>query len=335
MYAYTTALNSLIAGKSKSRIGDCTVVWWSCDASDETADIFGNTMFGDDGGKMLDDIMSKLSAGEPPAFEKVDMNCDFCILGISPNAARLSVRFFYRNRFGSLLENIAAHYRRLEIAKPDFAKPYLTPFFLTLETVSPKSKDKAASPLLAGSLLNAIINDWRYPEMLYESVLTRIRAEHEVTPGKTAIIKAYLLKNTKNDEYREVLTMALNEESRNRAYVLGRLFSLLEQAQYAANGSSGLKERYLTSACATPGLVFPSMLMMASHHTAKADNGDMIDRNIRGLIDKLEGGVPFPARLNNTEQGLFLEGYYHQTQDKFDKIAANKLKKSAINESEE
>ena len=151
--------------------------------------------------------------------------------------------------------------------------------------------------------------------MLYEQVLTRIRAEHEVSSGKAAIIKAYLLKNTENENYKEVLTMALNEESNNRAYVLGRLFAALEGAQYHANNSSNLKERYLTSACATPGLVFPSMIQMASHHMAKS--GSISDAQlIASLIDKLEGGVPFPARLSNTEQGLFLEGYYHQVQKK-------------------
>jgi len=92
----------------------------------------------------------------------------------------------------------------------------------------------------------------------------------------------------------------------------------------------------MTSACATPGMVFPSMIMMASHHTAKADNGDYIDRKIRELMDKLDGGKPFPARLDNTEQGLFLLGYYHQTQKKFDDIKAykEKNKNTEANESE-
>jgi len=335
MYAYTTALNSLLAGAKKTRIGDCTVVWWSLDASEAAEKMFGDALFGDSGEDRLDDIMKNISEGKMPSGD-VDLNTDFCVLGLSPNAARLSVRFFWRNTFGTLLQNVAAHYKRLDVVKPDFAKKYLTPYFMALETVSPKSKDKSASPILIGALLNSILNNWRYPEMLYESVLTRIRAEHEVTPGKAAIIKAYLLKNKNNEKYREVLSMALNEESNNQAYVLGRLFSVLEQAQYAANGSSNIKEKYLTSACATPGVVFPSMLMMASHHTAKADNGEIIDRKIRDLLNKLDGGTPFPARLDNTDQGLFLLGYYHETQKRFNniKIYKEKNKNTENNESE-
>ena len=107
--------------------------------------------------------------------------------------------------------------------------------------------------------------------------------------------------------------MALNEESNNRAYVLGRLFAALEIAQYHANKSTNLKERYLSSAAATPGLVFPNLLQLSTHHTAKSKSiGDV--KLIAQLVDRLEGGVPFPVRLNNTEQGLFLEGYYHQSQ---------------------
>lgn len=325
MYAYTTTLNSLLVGKNNTRIGDCTVVWWSLDASEAAERMFGDALFGDSGEDRLDDIMKNISAGRVPSGD-IDLDTDFCVLGLSPNAARLSVRFFWRNTFGTLLQNIAAHYKRLDVVKPDFIKKYLTPYFMALETVSPKSKDKSASPILAGALLNAILNNWRYPEALYESVLTRIRAEHEVTPGKAAIIKAYLLKNKNNEKYREVLSMALNEGSNNQAYVLGRLFSVLEQAQYSANGSSSIKEKYLTSACATPGMVFPSMIMMASHHTAKADNGEIIDRKIRELLDKLDGGTAFPARLDNTDQGLFLLGYYHETQKMFDEIKAYKEK---------
>lgn len=327
MYAYTSALNRLLAGDHRMRIGDTTLVWWTLDADEDDEDLFGALMNPTDDDAAIAKITQSISRGEPVGLEEQQLEKTFCILGLAPNAARISVRFFYRDTFGKFLQNIAAHYARLEI---DGAKRALTPYWLTLETTSPNVSDrsKAVSPLLGGALLSAILNDWRYPEMLYEQVLTRIRAEHEVSPGKAAIIKAYLLKNTDNETYREVLTMALNEESNNRAYVLGRLFAALENAQYNANDSSNLRERYLTSACATPGIVFPSMILMASHHTAKS--GSVSDAKlIASLIDKLEGGVPFPARLSNTEQGLFLEGYYHQTQKKFRDIEQRQKEKEA------
>lgn len=323
MYAYTTALNYLLAGKHRVRIGDTVTVWWTPDGDAACEDQFGMMLYGEDD-QTLSDAMKKISRGEPLGFTDEKLSKPFCILGISPNAARLSVRYFYRDSFGNFIRNIAAHYQRLEIEKSDKLQKYLTPFFLLLETVPSNQRDrsKGISPLLSGALLTAIINDWRYPEMLYEAVLTRIRAEHEVTAGKAAIIKAYLIKNTAYHTDEEVLTMALNEESTNRAYVLGRLFAALERAQLHAQKFTNLRERYLTSACATPGLVFPSMIQMASHHTAKSRSTDDV-KLIGSLIDKLEGGAAFPARLSNTEQGLFLEGYYQQ-REKMIRDAENK-----------
>ena len=136
---------------------------------------------------------------------------------------------------------------------------------------------------------------------------------------------------TQNRGGRGIKGMSLNEECKNQAYVLGRLFAELENAQYQANGVSMLKERYLSSAATTPGLVFPSMLQMASYHIAKIKKDDgkpgagaAIEGRIVALIDMLEGGKPFPARLNNTEQGLFLEGYYQQVQKNFRTAKENK-----------
>lgn len=324
MYAYTSALNYLLSGRHRTRVGDTTVVWWTLDADDVCEDFFGDFLYGSDDDETLNSAMKRILRGEPLDFSETTLRKPFCILGISPNAARLSVRFFYRDTFGRFIDNIAAHYRRLEIDKSEKQRRYLTPYRLLLETVSPnvQNRAKAVSPLLG-----AILNDWRYPEALYESVLIRIRAEHEVPSGKAAIIKAYLIKNTNCGSYKEVLSMALNEESTNRAYVLGRLFAALENAQYHANNSSNIRERYMTSASATPALVFPSMLQTANHHLAKS--GSVADAKlIATLMDKLEGGVPFPARLNNTEQGLFLLGYYHQTQKKFRDIEEAKNNKS-------
>lgn len=329
MYAYTSALNYLLSGRHRTRVGDATVVWWTLDADDVCEDFFGDFLYGSDDDETLNSAMKRILRGEPLDFSETTLRKPFCILGISPNAARLSVRFFYRDTFGRFIDNIAAHYRRLEIDKSEKQRRYLTPYRLLLETVSPnvQNRAKAVSPLLGGALLGAILNDWRYPEALYESVLIRIRAEHEVPSGKAAIIKAYLIKNTNCGSYKEVLSMALNEESTNRAYVLGRLFAALENAQYNANKSSNIRERYMTSASATPALVFPSMLQTANHHLAKS--GSVADAKlIATLMDKLEGGVPFPARLNNTEQGLFLLGYYHQTQKKFRDIEEAKNNKS-------
>jgi len=107
--------------------------------------------------------------------------------------------------------------------------------------------------------------------------------------------------------------MSLNEAYTHPAYVLGRLFAWLEKAQREAIGdvNASIKDRYFTSACATPASVFPILLRLSHHHTAKAEYGNILDRRIQEMLDLLPAG-PFPARLTLDDQGLFILGYYHQ-----------------------
>ena len=53
-------------------------------------------------------MIRTLCQGDPVVYEetKLDPNMDLYILGLSPNSARLSVRFFLRNTFGGFLRNI-------------------------------------------------------------------------------------------------------------------------------------------------------------------------------------------------------------------------------------
>lgn len=336
MLAYTSALNYLLKTPSThTRLGNDTVVWWTEDGDEEAWDAFSAFFRGDDNSKLAS-IVQKISRGET-----VDLNDEnkfrkqFCILSLSPNAARVSVRFFYRNSFGYFLNNIARHSERMEICAPsELNTGLLSPYGILSETV-PKGiteKSKAIPPIFFGALLASILNDQRYPEAIYDSILFRAKieveggessAKYKVSPKKAAIIKAYLLKNSHCQKYKEVLSVALNNDCNDEAYILGRLFAVLETAQYHANNSTNLSERYLSAACSTPALVFPTLLKLASHHVAKTDRGGFDQRDIEDLLSRLEGGKPFPKQFNNEEQGMFLLGYYQQRSYKFEKAKAN------------
>jgi CRISPR-associated protein Csd1 len=315
-FAYVTALNHLIEDKKHCNIiGDTTVVYWAENADEKLQDWLSS--FGFEGGfhdsdHLLKSIMRKISQGDLPDMEYAELKTPFHILGIAPNAGRVSIRFYLYDSFGAFLMNISNHYNRLKITKPSYEKELLTPYFLLRETVLPKAKDKSASPLLSGSVMRAILSDSKYPESLYHSVLVRIRAEREITSGKAAIIKAYLQKNY---NIKEETTMALNEESTNKAYILGRVFAVLEKVQLEAiaNINTTIKDRFFTSACATPGTVFPSLLKQANYHLDKSKYGN---KDIGELLNKLEGEA-LPDRLTLKEQGLFILGYYHQAQKRY------------------
>lgn len=328
-FAYTTVLNYLLADTfHKLYLGDSTVVFWAESPKKIYQDfmclyINGEVVNNDE--NMVNDevaasevksIFEKIAQGKPidELSDIFDEKTNFHILAISPNAARLAVRFFISKSFGELVKNIAVHYQDLRIEKQYLTEPdSFSVWRLLNETVSPKSKDKVASPLMTGSTLKAIITGSPYPVSLYNSIMLRIKAEKDINYYKAAIIKGYLLRNT--NKFEEVLTMALNEQSENRAYILGRLFALLEKAQLDASPGikATIKDRYFTSACATPASVFPVLLRLSQHHISKAEHGYLSDKKIASVLEKLDvENKPFPSNLLLEEQGVFILGYYHQ-----------------------
>lgn len=326
-FAYTSALNHLLADRENvQRIGDTTIVCWAEGAAPQyqtftMAALFGkqDTPFTEDD---LRDMVRRLSQGQPIPEQSLDPERSFYILGLSPNAARISVRFFYRDTFGNLMKNINAHHQRMEIVRPSYDAYETIPLWAMLrETVNPKSNDKSASPVLAGAVTRAIFTGGMYPAALLEQTMLRIRAERNITRGKAAIIKAYYLRNPHEGCPKEVLTVALNETSTNPAYVLGRLFSVYEAVQEAANPgiNTTIRDKYFNSAASTPATIFPMLNNLCQKHLRKLNAGSRIwyEKQLLSLMGVLDDTLP--ARLTLPQQGAFQLGYYHQTQKRFEK----------------
>jgi CRISPR-associated protein Csd1 len=173
---------------------------------------------------------------------------------------------------------------------------------------------------MVGALFRSILNDSPYPAALYYAMINRMRADHEVNYARAAVIKAYLVRKYRYQSQhaiQEVLTMALNEQATTPAYLLGRLFAVLEKAQKDAAAPTKLnatiKDRYFTSACATPASVFPVLLRLSQHHISKAEYGYFNDKRIEAIMNRLDiENNPFPSHLSLDEQGIFVLGYYHQ-----------------------
>jgi CRISPR-associated protein Csd1 len=203
---------------------------------------------------------------------------------------------------------------------------YITVRQILDETVSKKSKDQDAAPLMAGAVFRAILTGAPYPAALYYAIINRIRADmddsqkniHKINYARAAVIKAFLIRKYRNQSQhpiQEVLSMSLNEQSTIPAYALGRLFAVLEKVQQEAIGNmnASIKDRYFTSACASPASVFPVLLRLSQHHISKAEFGYASDRRIQDILGLLDVEKnPIPARLSLDEQGIFVLGYYHQ-----------------------
>ena len=326
-FAYGAALNYLIATQN-TRVGDVTLLFWAESGEDAYADALKQFSFGDEDDQYKEEdlkgLMESLAEGADVEWDgtRIDPNMTFYILGISPNAARLSVRFFLRNSFGQFIRSVKAHYDRLEIVRPSFDPFDNIPVWRMLkETVNPNSREKKPAADMAGDTLRAILTNTPYPATLLNGVTLRIRADREMNRTRAAILKAYYLKNRNPFVPEEVLTVSLNQDSNHEAYVLGRLFSVLEAIQSDANPgiNATIRDKYFSSASATPGVVFPTLVNLAQKHLRKLDEGKKIfyDKQLTELISKL--GETYPNRMNLPQQGAFQLGYYHQTQYRFTK----------------
>lgn len=332
-FAYTTALNYLLSQRDyKYQLGDSTVVFWSESGEKEYQDTFLLSIDPpQDNQEEIKKVFDSLKNNRWVDLNDINMNPEkkFYILCLAPNAARLSVRFFYQDSFGNILQNIAAHYERMNMIRPSFEKDeFLGVWRMLRETVNMKSNDKKPVSNMAAMVLQSILSNDRYPASLYTDVIMRTRAEQgNVTYGRAAIIKAYLIKNYKWKEGEKY--MALNEACNEPAYILGRLFAVLEGVQKDANPDikATIRDRYFNSACATPATVFPILLKLKNSHIRKLerDNGykkrkheDAITELI-GKLDMTDSGKGMPSRLSLEEQGKFMLGYYHQTQKRYEK----------------
>ena len=341
-FAYTSALNYLTANREhRQSIGDMTVVYWSKNGEEAYQTILDRFLSGatkDESLKQQDlsAIMTALAHGDPVTVDDdlLVPSEDFYLLGIAPNAARLSIRFFYRGTFGDLVTHIRQHYEDINIVSDRRNTWQTMPVWSLLKEIQPPGKNAETPPQTGGDLLKAVMTGGRYPRTLFNLAMLRIRSdnsvtqdhkEHSVTRGRAAIIKAYLIRNTKtNPDYaniKEVTTVALNETSNYTPYVLGRLFAVLERIQQQANPgiTATIKDRYFNSACSTPAAIFPTLLKLSGSHLKKIDNGISVyyRRMLGDLMNRLD--TELPKTQSPEEQGTFILGYYHQTQKFYEK----------------
>ena len=325
-FAYTAALNYLLSDRRHyRRIGGDTYVFWAEGAEEQYEDAFGAFLDGNSDTVKDEDLASVLDAlaGKKLCnWDNLPLNPEnrFYVLGLAPNAARISVRFFLQDTFGVFAQRLKAHYDRLEIIRPSFDNRTQLPLWLLLqETVNRQSRDKTASPQMSADTLRAILTGGRYPATLFQQTMLRIRAEHDITRGKAAIIKAYLLRNDTQQNRMEALTVKLNDDCNDLPYVLGRLFSVLEDIQQQANPgiNTTIKDRYFSSASATPAVVFPVLLNLAEKHQKKLSAGQKVynSKRLQDLMGRIRES--YPTHLTLSDQGIFQLGYYHETQKRY------------------
>lgn len=336
-FAYTTALNHLLARDSRNRtqVGDASTVFWAdrpsrFDSDDFTlADLFGEPRDDPDRGvRAVQALYDALSTGQLPVGER---DVRFFVLGLAPNAARISIRFWIAAPFADLAPRIIRHFDDLKVVRrfdTDMAAPSL---FRLLSGVALKGKVENAPPRLAGEWMRSILEGRPYPAALLNAAIARCKAEQDVTYLRAAAIKGWLNRDFRATHpdmpadyghFKENLDM----EQSDAPYRLGRLFATLERIQQQAQPgiNATIRDRYYGAASTTPVAVFPTLIRLKNAHLKKLADGQVawFERTIGEIVQDL---TEFPQHLSLAQQGRFALGYYHQRQSFFVRKEADHL----------
>ena len=302
-----TALKFLLRSKTQRlRIADATTVFWT-ERESAVETFMGQVLnpFSDGTDAIpVQKFLEAVRAGKMPSVIENDGDVQFHILGLSVNKARLALRFWHVCSVGEMMERLQRHFKNLEMERNperDIAFPGI--WHLLKETAR---ETKNISPVLGGSLTRSILTGANYPQNLYQGVLGRVRASQNINYLKASILKAVLQRNHKKE-----VPMSLDPDKKDVAYLLGRLFAVLEKAQLDALGkiNATIKNRFFSAASATPATVFPRLLRLAQHHIEKAAYGYISDRRIAEIMEHI---VTFPKHMGLEDQGLFAIAYYQQ-----------------------
>lgn len=325
-FAYTTALNHLLGRDSKQRmqVGDASTVFWSEKATQfeqQIVDFFSEPPKDDPDRNVraVESLFRSIQTGAPPGEEE---KTRFYVLGLAPNASRISIRFWIVDTVAGMSEKIRRHFADTRITHGPKDRDYL-PLFRLLVSTAAQGKADNIPPNITGDTMRAILEGLAYPQTLLQGAIRRIRAEHEITYPRAALIKACINRATRHNPNNgeKELNMSLDETNTNIGYRLGRLFAALEKIQQEANPgiNATIRDRFYGAASSTPVTVFGNLMRLKNHHLSKLENtGRRV--NFERLIGKIMDGITdFPAHLALEDQGRFAIGYYHQMQDFFTK----------------
>ncbi|MDX1487980.1 MAG: type I-C CRISPR-associated protein Cas8c/Csd1, partial [Acidiferrobacterales bacterium] len=352
-FSYTTALNYLLRrdahNHQRLQMGDATVVFWArapdaehAEAAEDFFALLNDPPSDDQEAARLKTVLDGVAEGRPLASldPELDGNTEFFVLGLAPNAARLSIRFWCANDLEHLVRHYADHRRDLAL-EPSPWKGVAPAMWRLLYATAPSRDGKAKAedipPQLAGEMTRAILTGSRYPRSLLTNVIMRLRNDGDISGVRVALCKAVLAREVRLAAHATSSTqevpVSLDPHSTHPGYLLGRLFAELENAQRGALGdqvNATIRDRYYGAASATPASVFPMLLRNVQHHLSnmrKKDKGGLahkVENEIGTIINGL--GDRFPKSLRIEEQGRFAIGYYHQSQARFakkDGIAKN------------
>ena len=329
MFAYTTALNALLDRDSRNRVqvGDASTVFWAdaphpFDGDFTLADLFGEPDNPDKARDAVRALYAAVRSGTLPA-EQADTR--FFVLGLSPNAARISIRFWLpRLRFAELAPRLVQHFDDIRVERRFDSDPETPSLFRLLTSLALQGKADNIPPRLAGEWMRAILEGLPLPAGLLNAAVQRCKAEQDVSYLRACVLKAWLNRRARaNPSTSPTFKEALDMDNTAPAYRLGRLFATLERIQEQAQPgiNATIRDRYYGAASTTPVAVFTTLLRLKNAHLKKLSDSftTYFEKLIGEILAPLDPVNGFPRQLSLPEQGQFALGYYHQRQAFFTK----------------
>ena len=346
MFEYTTALNTLLKSNNRFRLGDVSVVCWSDKASRKESElpfILNGGSSKDDPDAFVGSVQSLYSSFHHGSFnernyKEPDGNQIMYVLGLSPNSARIVVRFWHQDTIASIATHIVQWFNDIEMIRANNSPyPQYMPLMRLLCNLVFEGKADNLPPNVIADTTKSILTGSSLPITLLQLAIRRNRAEQSVTYARASLIKAYLNRKirTNASSINKEITVGYDKDRNDIGYVLGALFAVLEkiQEETAESGkiNATIRDRYYGSASSTPVTVFGTLLKLSQHHLSKISKRSTgrsinLNRFLGELLDKIE---TFPSHLNMEQQGLFAIGYYQRRQAFFE----SKNEKEAVENS--
>lgn len=337
MKKYTSSLNKLLADPMHHIYSDdMTVVFFAMKHDDKAeCDLFNDCLNSSNGvtedstkadvKAVSENIYHKGQTGNAQALDDdVDNGVDFFVAGFTPNSSRICQKFMVRNKFGKIIDNVKQHQQDMAICDSNGEIPL---WRINKELVSPNSAN-AISPALQSDMFQAILNGTNYPYTLLETVVRRVSTDSDtedngfikINAVRAGLIKAFINRKARINGDKEEITMTLNPENTNPAYLCGRLFAVLEKIQLEATDvklNRTIKDAYFSSASSRPALIMPRLIDLSNYHLRKLKEGRAIyfSKLINEIMGKIKDSLP--TNLSIMEKGEFQLGYFQQNKDFF------------------
>lgn len=331
MFEYTTALNTLLKSDNRFRLGDVSVVCWSEKSSQKEREIpfilnGGGGQAKENPDVYVDSVQKLFSSFHHGVYNEPDGEQIMSVLGLSPNSARIVVRFWHQSTIATLSTHIAQWFNDIEMVRGHNSPyPKYMPLLRLLCNLVFEGKIENLPPNVVADATKSILEGTVLPITVLQLAIRRNRADQSVTYARAGLIRAYLnrkVRSTASSTFREI-SVGYDKDRNDIGYVLGALFAVLEkiQEETAESGkiNATIRDRYYGSASSTPVTVFGTLLKLSQHHLSKIRKRNMgrlinLNKQLSEILEKID---TFPSHLNMEQQGLFAIGYYHRRQEFF------------------